>query len=653
MTDAVEGVKKEILEAAEATVEYANAIRQIKWDMFDRGISDINNLIDETEFLAEMLREDAFDKDTGKLTASGIGARGLYVSEYQMYKKEAKSYAKEIEKVKKALEADPKNTTLLDRYSELLSAQRQAIKNTEEQKKKIQELYKEGYENLIASIQKLIDQYKKANNEADELHKYNEEINEKTGAVNKLQKQILAYSGNETEENRATLQKLTEDLKKAQKDLEETEREKSRKDQEALLDAFMEDLQEWMDGQLSNVDKLLDEAIKATNANAETVKTAIDEKAGELGLTTSTNFDTLWTKFSDTGAILKSTNTVVNDIKTRANKLPTAEWQKGELEGLFGNDSNFIHKLGSIRKNTEATKDKITETKKAINNVKSKLVELKKKDREKLKEIDDGIDDVEKIEAKVEEYTGDLIPSKIEDVEKAIEEKQLSVVVNVDAGGGYDVNKPDTPETPETPQTPETPEQEQPKPEPKKNYWVSIDYDPRGFKYHKQFNDLTLEEAQRILNEWKAKGYGATLHHYAKGGVVGADQSFLDAIAQLLGEDHMVAAKEGERVLTAKQNKNFEKMVSANFTPLNGDYSSILADKMIERLSQVSLANTGKAANVGNTTTVGDINITLPNVTDKQDFINWLKSDGQIEKIIQSMTVSRMLGGNSYTKLKY
>ena len=666
MTDSIDEVKKKILETAEATVEYANAIRQIKWDMFDRGLSDVTKLAEEQDFLAEQLREKAFDKDTGKITDSGMAAQALYVSNYEIYKKEAHGYAKEIEKIKKELEADPKNVTLIDRYNELLAAQREAVQNTEEQKKKIKELYKEGYDKLISSIQKLIDEYKEASNAAKELHDYQETIADKTSAVNKIQKQILAYSNGDTEENRATLQKLNEDLKKAQKDLANTEREKEKKDQEQLLDKFLRDLQEYADEQLLDVDKLLKEAIKTTNNNKEAITKTIGDKVNDLELSTSTNFETLWEKFSSTDLILTSTKDTVNKIREKANKLPTQDWQKGELEHLFGNDSNFIRKLGSIKNNTIRTKDKITDTKKAINNVKSKVVEFKKKNKEQLKEIDDGIDDVEKIEAKVEEYTGKEIPGKIDSVVDAIESKDLSVVVNVDAGGGYDVD----PGGGDNPGGDNPGGDNPPKPENKKYYHISntdLKFE-NGQDAEAKRQALAQGEATNRKNQLpaampevdKRKAYQQYLkealekykvEYYKRGGIVGGGSSFLDAIAQLLGEDHMIAAKEGERVLTEKQNKNFEKMVNENFTPLGNNPLAI--DKLISDMAQVSTPNVGTMNNVGNTTTVGDVNITLPNVTNKQEFVSWLKNDGQIEKIIQSMTVGRIAGGNSFAKMKY
>ena len=74
----------------------------------------------------------------------------------------------------------------------------------------------------------------------------------------------------------------------------------------------------------------------------------------------------------------------------------------------------------------------------------------------------------------------------------------------------------------------------------------------------------------------------------------------------------------------------------------------------INPVASVGLPNTENNTTYGNINTdVGGITLNLPNVTNKDEFIGWLKNDSQVENIIQSMTVSRMLGKNSYAKMKY
>lgn len=65
---------------------------------------------------------------------------------------------------------------------------------------------------------------------------------------------------------------------------------------------------------------------------------------------------------------------------------------------------------------------------------------------------------------------------------------------------------------------------------------------------------------------------------YAKGGVIGKDDNFLSSIAKSVGEDTMIAAKEGERMLTPLQNKNFEKLIN-------------IADKLVPVLTDMPFAN--------------------------------------------------------------
>ena len=174
-----------------------------------------------------------------------------------------------------------------------------------------------------------------------------------------------------------------------------------------------------------------------------------------------------------------------------------------------------------------------------------------------------------------------------------------------------------------------------------------------------EINDLTQQEAQELLEKYKRMYPKTSLYvgHYAKGGLIGKDKDNpLDFLAQQLGEDHMVAAKEGERILTAKQNENFEKLANA-FSSLSSEdmakYSILTGNKMIGKMPTLQMP-TLRDMNAGNNTEInGGISINLPNVTNKAEFVEWLKTDGQIEKIVQSMTLGKLQGRNSYDKMKY
>ena len=655
MQNDIASVKNELVEAANATIEYANALRQINWDTFDRGVDTIGKLVDEAEFFIELLSyEDLFDKKTGEWTKAGISTRGLMVEEYQSYMNQSKAYGKEAENIRKLLEKDPKNTTLIDRYYELIEAQRQAILNAKKEKKAVEDLYKDAYDNLLDRIKKLIDEYKEALNAAKDLHDYQNTIDEKTKAIGDIQKQILAYSGDDSEETRATLQKLNSDLVAAQKDLQETEYDRYIQDQENLLDDFYSDLEEWINGRMDEVNALFEEAIAATNLNGKLINETLHEEANSVGIKMTDEFARIWEAYSDADGIAASSlniltlvNGTTDAIREKMNELPT----EARLEEFFNSeDLKLLQELTSVKENTSGMISAINSTNSALAQIQSNIVE----------------------------YSG-LIANKLDSVSDAVNNLDLSVDVNVDAstgstsvsggGGGSgsgsggaktDDIKSASKDVYEVSNSKKTYTSHTTNPD---TYVEKANQELKNDAYNyamKQPSSFQKRYDEYIKNAGGLYTSKKTTSTYKRGGIVGDNKNYLDSIARLLGEDHMVAAREGERILTEEQNKNFEKMVNANFTPLESSLkdkysmlSGVNGKDIASMMANMPTPNVGNLSNVGNTTTVGDINITLPNITDKEQFVNWLKTDGQIEKIVQSMTIGRMSGGNSFNKMKY
>lgn len=163
MNSDIMDVKKNLVDAANATIEYANALRQIDWDVFDRGLDRIKLLVDESEFFQELMSwDDKLKDDNGDWTNKGLVKQGLIAQDYQSYMDSANAYGAEAEEIRKLLETDPKNTVLIDRMHELLGLQRDSILAALKEKKALIDLVKEGYDALLEKIKKLIDEYKEA-----------------------------------------------------------------------------------------------------------------------------------------------------------------------------------------------------------------------------------------------------------------------------------------------------------------------------------------------------------------------------------------------------------------------------------------------------------------------------------------------------------
>ena len=95
-------------------------------------------------------------------------------------------------------------------------------------------------------------------------------------------------------------------------------------------------------------------------------------------------------------------------------------------------------------------------------------------------------------------------------------------------------------------------------------------------KAAKDMEEVTknLSNQQKALSKFGTNGRFGTVEKFAKGGVVGeSNDPTVKKLAQSMGEDTLVAAKVGERILTPEQSKHFEELVDAKtgatYTPVN------------------------------------------------------------------------------------
>ena len=654
MNEAIEETKKSIIDAASSVIDFANAMQQVEWDLFDRAQKGFSTLNDEAEHFITMFKyNDIFEKESGSLTEYGLATQGLYVQKYQTYKNAARKYADEIQKINDQLANDPTNTILLDRYDDLLHSFWEATEAAEEEKEAIKDLVSEGFEVLSNSIKDIIDKYKEALQAKKDLYDYENDIEEQTGNINSIQKQLLAYQGDDSEETRATIQKLSSDLIKAQKQLEETEYEKYISDQEKLLDDFADSLEEWINGRLDNIDKLLEDAIEATNNNSSSISNTITNEANlNCGIITN-EMHGIWNKeeglMSVSNNILYSTDSTCSDISSKIDSLPTSDLFSFYISDL---NSSIISELSNVENVSRDINYAISDTRYVLENIKSV----------------------------VEEFTynySSVIDNLGRNVVNAINAKQLSVSVHVDGynsysdtsgggGPGYDPSPTPTP----------TPTPVQPV-----RYKVTnmsgtydsaaqanaaarakIESELQSRGYYNNKIPISAETRRRMKEELERKYQVVRARRGSL--ITSGASSIFDEIAKSIGEDHMVAAKEGERILTEEQNRNFEKLANNGFEPideelqkkfvkLSSTFNSDKIDDFVDKISKVDMPNTSQPINNNSVqTNVGDVNINLPNVTNKQEFVSWLKNDGQIEKIIQTMTIGKMAGGNSYDKLR-
>jgi len=303
MQSAIDEVSSSILDAKKALVEYDNTIRQINWDAFDRTRDDVENLITETDFLTELLKDVGITDDNGNMTKEGQAAQALLAQKYQLYLNQAKAYKDEIAKIDADLANDPYDKELLDRKQDLIDKEQEAIKSAMSEKDVIKDLTNDAYSDFIDKLGDAIDKYKELMSTMKDAYDYEKSIREKTEALNVLEKQYSAYQGDNSEEGKKNIQQLKDQINSAKDDLKDTEYEKLISDTEKILDQLKDNTQEWLNQRLDQLDNLIQDIIDQSNDNASDIAETITSTAENYGYKLSESMASIWS--TNTGNITK------------------------------------------------------------------------------------------------------------------------------------------------------------------------------------------------------------------------------------------------------------------------------------------------------------------------------------------------------------
>lgn len=303
MQSAIDEVSSSILDAKKALIEYDNTIRQINWDAFDRTRDDVENLINETDFLTELLKDVGITDDNGNMTKEGQAAQALLAQKYQLYLNQAKAYKDEIAKIDADLVNDPYDKELLDRKQDLIDKEQEAIKSAMSEKDAIKDLTNDAYSDFIDKLGDAIDKYKELMSTMKDAYDYEKSIREKTEALNALEKQYSAYQGDNSEEGKKNIQQLKDKINSAKDDLKDTEYEKLISDTEKILDQLKDNTQEWLNQRLDQLDNLIQDIIDQSNDNASDIAETITSTAENYGYKLSESMASIWS--TNTGNITK------------------------------------------------------------------------------------------------------------------------------------------------------------------------------------------------------------------------------------------------------------------------------------------------------------------------------------------------------------
>lgn len=356
MRQQINDIEEAYQDATLALIKYKNEMREMDWSIFEKGQDYISELDKESDFIKELLtlnQADLFDKNTGKLSTTGISVGGLHAMDYNIYMAQADEYRKKVQEINKELAKDPLNTTLIDKKNEYLDAQRESIENAKKEKEAIHDLIEDSYNKMLEILQKLIDKRLEALNAAKDLYSYEKNIKNLVGNIADLEKQMISISGDNSEEGKSNLQQLKDQLQSAKDDLEETEYDKYLSDQQALLEQLYTDYELVLNERLDNIDALVSEMIESTNASSEIINQTIKDTTSSVGYEITDGMKNIWestdsgigkvvSEYSkDFSTSITTTNGYIKSILDLMNKIVAkAEEEKQQNTNTINNSSS-------------------------------------------------------------------------------------------------------------------------------------------------------------------------------------------------------------------------------------------------------------------------------------------------------------------------
>lgn len=364
MVSAINEVTNAIDESTQSIVEYQNALRQLKWDAFDKSMETVKRINSENDYYIDLMsHKDMTDKDTGNFTKYGTATIGLHKTNYDNYLAQADEYQREYNKIMRQIEKGElslSDENVIQRLRDLQDAHRDAKKSAEDELQSIQDLVKQGYEAQTDALSELIDKYKKLKDSELEAYKYQKEIAEKTKTIASLQKQLTAYNGNDSEESRAQIQKLKVQLEEAKSDLKDTQYEKFISDTEDMLDDLMNDYQEFIDEKLNDTNTILDEIKTLLGSDIiETIK-GLDSN---LTNDTKDQIGSSTTNGGDGGQAAKDYvhNTVTNDQNKVNSKTDTSSYDPAKEADIAKKKNGIAQKKKAINGQRQSFQNQIKE----------------------------------------------------------------------------------------------------------------------------------------------------------------------------------------------------------------------------------------------------------------------------------------------------
>lgn len=185
-----------IIKAAQSMEEFADAIREVRWDKFNKGIEAIDYTKTELSDLVDILNEDNFIAKNGAFTAEGLSAIALQGQAIKQNVEEVEAHRVALGKLREEFD---NNIISEDEFTEQsrehMDAIRDGVSAYQDIRDAMVELYFDALEKENELIQENIDKRRDALDKQKQYYDYQKTIKNDTKDIKYLQSQISALEG--------------------------------------------------------------------------------------------------------------------------------------------------------------------------------------------------------------------------------------------------------------------------------------------------------------------------------------------------------------------------------------------------------------------------------------------------------------------------
>ena len=287
MQQSINDVSESIAEANTNLITFANNIRDISFDRWDKVHDAIGGVVNELEFFYDLLNPDEMFDEQGSITDQGITGFALLAQEYDTYFKEVQRYQDEINETNRLMAEAEYDQNLVDKLKELKEGQQDAAANAKKMKESMVDLTEDGIKKQIDYVKKLIEDYEDLLETQKDQTEYAKKVADQQKEINKLEKQYRAIQNDNSEEGATKRQQLRDQINEKRQELQETQEDRRISETKDMLGDFEEKFEEFLENKLKDIEGIVKEAVNTTNENRNVIKDTINSVAESYGYTPS------------------------------------------------------------------------------------------------------------------------------------------------------------------------------------------------------------------------------------------------------------------------------------------------------------------------------------------------------------------------------